>query len=66
VTANAFLDRIVALLDTASIPYMVCGSFASTYHGVPRATQDLDRGYIRRWAAELGVLEAWERAADTS
>jgi hypothetical protein len=42
VTANAFLARIVALLDAANIPYMVSGSFASTYHGVPRATQDLD------------------------
>jgi len=42
VTANAFLARIVALLDAANIPCMVSGSFASTYHGVPRATQDLD------------------------
>jgi len=42
VTANAFLARIVALLDAANIPCMVSGCVASTYHGVPRATQDLD------------------------
>ena len=28
--------------------------------------QDLDRVYIRRWAAELGVLEIWERVAGQS
>ena len=36
------LGRIVAQLDSAAIPHMVAGSFASTYHGVPRATQDID------------------------
>ena len=37
-----FLSRLVALLDGAEIPYMLTGSFASTYHGTPCATQDLD------------------------
>ena len=29
-------------LEAASIPYMVAGSHASSYHGQPRATQDVD------------------------
>jgi hypothetical protein len=29
-------------LDRAGIPYMLRGSLASTYHGEPRATRDLD------------------------
>jgi len=33
---------LVSLLDAAGIPHMVAGSFASTFHGVARATQDLD------------------------
>lgn len=34
--------RIVEALDRAAIPYMLTGSFASSYHGAPRATQDID------------------------
>lgn len=41
-SAGDFLARLVVLLDAAGIPYMVAGSFASTFHGVARATQDLD------------------------
>lgn len=36
------LREIKALLDAAEIPHMVVGSFASTVHGEPRTTQDLD------------------------
>ena len=36
------LARIVAAFDDAGIPYMLTGSFASSYYGTPRATQDLD------------------------
>ena len=39
---SAPLRAITELLDRASIPYMVVGSFASMVHGVPRTTQDLD------------------------
>ncbi len=39
----AELVRIaVGLLDAAGVPYMVTGSLASTYHGEPRATRDVD------------------------
>lgn len=40
-TQNA-LRRIVTVLDDADIPYMLTGSFASSYHGAPRASQDID------------------------
>jgi hypothetical protein len=41
-SAGELLQRFVAKLDAANIPHMVAGSFASTYHGVPRTTQDID------------------------
>ena len=34
--------RIVAALDLAGIPFMLTGSFASSVHGSPRATRDID------------------------
>lgn len=37
-----FLRRIVAALNAAGISHMVAGSFASTHHGRPRTTQDID------------------------
>ncbi len=40
--AGAFLSRLTALLADAGIQHMLTGSFASTYHGTPRTTQDLD------------------------
>lgn len=37
-----FLTRVVEALDAAGIPFMVVGSFASSIHGIPRYTRDLD------------------------
>lgn len=37
-----FLARLTALLDDANVPYMLAGSVASSFHGEPRATQDVD------------------------
>jgi hypothetical protein len=42
VTAPDVFQRVVRALDAAGIPYMLTGSFASAYHAVPRATQDID------------------------
>ena len=33
---------LVGALEQAAIPYMVVGSFASSFHGRPRTTHDLD------------------------
>ena len=37
-----FLARLTEKLARAGIPHMVVGSFASSFHGVPRSSQDLD------------------------
>ncbi|HEX6909576.1 MAG TPA: hypothetical protein VF142_04260 [Longimicrobium sp.] len=34
--------RLVDVLDACGIPYMLTGSFASSYYGAPRGTQDID------------------------
>lgn len=39
---EAILRQIIGLLEQADINYMLTGSFAGAYHGVPRATQDID------------------------
>ena len=41
-TAAELFRRVVTMLEAAGIPYMLTGSFASSYHGLPRATQDID------------------------
>jgi hypothetical protein len=40
--AGDFLGRIVDRLNRAGIAHMVAGSFASTLHGTPRTTHDID------------------------
>ena len=37
-----FLARLVMKLENAGIPYMISGSFGSSLHGEPRATNDID------------------------
>jgi hypothetical protein len=39
---GAFLLRLTTALDDAGVPHMLTGSFASSLHGSPRATQDVD------------------------
>jgi len=39
---NDFLKKLVKALDNCSIPYMLSGSFSSSFYGQPRATQDAD------------------------
>lgn len=41
-SAGELLREIVHTLDGCGIPHMLVGSFASTSHGAPRATQDID------------------------
>lgn len=53
------LRRVVGILEALGIPYMVGGSFASSIHGIPRMTQDVDlvvdmsREHVVRFAQEL-------------
>jgi hypothetical protein len=41
-SAGDLLARVIPLLHAANIKHMIAGSFASTYHGEPRTTQDID------------------------
>lgn len=38
----AFLSSLISSLEQARVPHMLAGSFASSMHGVPRATRDID------------------------
>ena len=51
------LGRIIALLDQARIPHMLTGSFASTFHGPPRSTQDIDAVLSKLEWAKKGESE---------
>jgi hypothetical protein len=42
VTLRELLEMVAGALERAGIPYMIVGSLASTFHGEPRATQDVD------------------------
>lgn len=41
-TTRDLFSRVLGALDQAGIPRMLTGSFASSFHGAPRATQDID------------------------
>jgi hypothetical protein len=42
VKVEVLLERVIPVLDKAQVPYMLTGSVASSVHGMPRSTQDLD------------------------
>jgi hypothetical protein len=42
VTFEDLLRRLVPILERSKIPYMLTGSVASSAHGLPRSTRDLD------------------------
>ncbi|MHC4752245.1 MAG: hypothetical protein ACYTFW_20525 [Planctomycetota bacterium] len=37
-----FLKQLLKVLGDCSVPYMISGSFGSSFHGQPRATKDID------------------------
>lgn len=41
-TLRDILALVATSLDACGVPYMVTGSLAGSYHGVPRATRDVD------------------------
>ena len=41
-SAGALLASLAAIFARTSVPYMIAGSFASSLHGEPRTTHDLD------------------------
>jgi hypothetical protein len=59
------LATAVESLNAASVPFMVTGSLASSFHGEPRATNDLDI-VIDPTPATLHLLVAGLQAGDFS
>jgi hypothetical protein len=59
ISQQQFITRLIVLLTASEIRYMVCGSFASSFHGEPRATKDVDlvidcsREQLRRFLHQL-------------
>lgn len=41
-SVTTVFEKVRAALDAAGIPYLVTGSFASSAHGIPRSTNDID------------------------
>lgn len=41
-TLENLLSRLAPILERAQVPYMLTGSVASSAHGTPRSTRDLD------------------------
>lgn len=41
-SVKAVFEKLRAALESAGIPYFVTGSFASSAHGIPRSTNDID------------------------
>jgi hypothetical protein len=72
VTSEHPLRQIVEQLDRAGIEHMLAGSFASTFHGDPRTTHDIDlvidcdRASLDRFVQGLdpGCFYASPEAAD--
>jgi hypothetical protein len=42
VTQEEVVGRVIDALENMGVIYMVAGSFASNFHGIPRMTQDAD------------------------
>jgi hypothetical protein len=42
VTADEAVVAVLAALESVGIPYMIVGSLASNFHGIPRSTRDAD------------------------
>lgn len=55
-STHDLFDRIVRALSQAGIPYMFTGSFASSFHGTPRASNDFDL-VMAPTAEQLRVLK---------
>ena len=75
-SSQELFARLTGALNHAGIAYMFTGSFASSFHGTPRASNDFDiviaptpeqlRQYIEHWIADLHVEEQWRQALNAA
>jgi hypothetical protein len=61
VNVEEFVRRVRAILEVAGIPYMLTGSLASSIHGIPRATNDIDFVVAPNKAQLLELLQRCKR-----
>ena len=57
-TTTDLFERLIPILERAGIPYMVTGSVASSVHGSPRSTQDVDLVIAPDHASLLRLLRS--------
>lgn len=57
-----FLRRVIAGLESSGIAYMLTGSLASSVHGIPRATNDVDLVIAPSRDQLLSFVRLFERA----
>jgi hypothetical protein len=62
-TVKIVFEKLRAALEAVGIPYFVTGSFASSAHGIPRSTNDIDivispsRPQLEQLLAQLSAAE---------
>ena len=54
-TADEAVVAVLDAFDVSGLPYMIVGSLASNFHGIPRSTRDADF-----------VIDAWPAASNAS
>ena len=54
--------QVVDAVAAAGVPYLLVGSFASNFHGIPRSTKDAD--IVIQWQGGVGVEFAARLGAD--
>jgi hypothetical protein len=52
--------NVTSVLEELSVPYFICGSLASTFHGMVRTTQDSDLVAVLQESHILPFIEALE------
>jgi hypothetical protein len=62
VSARPLFLRLRTALEAAGVPYMLTGSFASSVHGTPRATRDIDLVIAPTREGLLALLDRFPEA----
>ena len=62
---SQFLRQITAALEMHGVPYMLTGSLASSTHGIPRATNDIDIVIAPAREQLLNVIQMFQRVGLT-
>jgi hypothetical protein len=62
---SQFLRQITAALELHGVPYMLTGSLASSAHGIPRATNDIDIVIAPSREQLLNVVQLFQRVGLT-